>query len=73
MVSNLGDEPLPDVKLELADGPLCGTPDATVAFSTAGAPAPTIGAPVITPTGGLADWPLGPMAPHQDLVITLTP
>jgi glycosidase len=73
VVSNLGDEALPDVKLELAEGPLCGAPTAAAAFSTAGAPAPTVAAPAVTPTGGLADWSLGAMAPHQDLVITLTP
>ncbi len=76
VVSNLSDEAIPDVKLGLADGPLCGTPTASVAFSTVTADGPmpsAFAAPQVTPTGGLADWSLGTLAPHQDLVITLDP
>ena len=76
VVSNLADEPVSDVKLELADGPLCGTPTASVAFSTVRQDAtdpPAIDDPVLTASGGLAGWSLGTLAPHEDRIITLDP
>ena len=71
VVGNLSDEPLPDVKLTLADGPLCGDPAATVAFSTFGLPAPTVAPLAVGPTGGIVDWSIGALAPHQDVIIAL--
>jgi glycosidase len=70
VVSNLSDEPLADVKLELADGPLCGSPTPRVIVGDA----PTgLAAPVISPGGGVGEWPIGALGPHQDLVIALEP
>lgn len=71
VVGNLSDEPLPDVTVALADGPLCGSPAATVAFTTAGRTPPTVGPLPVGPTGGIADWSIGALAPHQDVVIAL--
>ncbi len=71
VVGNLSDEALPDVTLTLADGPLCGSPTATVAFSSAGLTPPTVAPLPVGPTGGIVDWSIGALAPHQDVVIAL--
>ena len=55
VVSNLTDEPVRDVRLDLAEGPLCGAPAAAVLLGAAGAPgdpdtAQPPGDPVVTAT-----------------------
>jgi alpha-amylase len=69
-VSNLSDEPVADVTLSLAEGPLCGSPTASVLSGSAGGD-PT--APRVTATGGFAAWSIGALDPHQDLILRLAP
>ena len=76
VVSNLGSEPLDSVGLSLAVGPLCGISRATSVFTTTSVPAadpPPVSAPQIDQSGGFTDWRIGPLAPHQDMVIRLDP
>jgi alpha-amylase len=71
VVGNLGGAPLADVKLTLADGPLCGSPATTIAFSTAGSAEPAVAPIPVTASGGIGDWSIGALAAHQDVVIAL--
>ena len=70
VISNLSDEPLADVKLELAEGPLCGAPGVVAVFGDAPG---ALGAPAIGATGGIDEWSIGDLAPRQDLILALTP
>jgi alpha-amylase len=72
VASNLTDAPLADVALSLAEGPLCGEPDADIMLATAG-DGGSITAPTITPAGGLDAWSIGALPAHGDLLITLSP
>jgi glycosidase len=70
VISNLSAEGVTGPLLGLADGPLCGQPSAEVVFGGA----PTVTAPQVTATGGLADWrPLDKLDPRQTVVIRLAP
>jgi alpha-amylase len=69
VVSNLSDEPIADVHLSLAEGPLCETPGVEPLFGAT----PGLSPPIGTPTGGLDDWSLGDLAPHRDVIMRLTP
>lgn len=69
--SNLTDEPATDVALSLADGPLCGSPGATVILATAAGTA--VQGPTVTARGGLDGWSLGPLPGHGDIVVSLAP
>jgi glycosidase len=74
VVSNLADEPVADVLLTLESGPLCGSPRASIMFATASDDGPTrssVDPPDIDAAGGFADWAIGAMAAHEDLVIAL--
>ena len=52
VLHNLGDQPLDNVRLDLADGPLCATPAMTTLFATPDLTADAQ-APAVTSTGGL--------------------
>lgn len=69
VVSNLTDEPVADVTVSLADGPLCGSPDPTVLLSSAASLDVT--PPLVTASGGLEAWPVGALGAHADLLIAL--
>lgn len=67
VVANLGDTDLTGVTLSLARGSLCGTPNASVAFGSGEALAPTI-----TATGGFSHYvPMATLPAHGVTVITL--
>ncbi len=68
VVSNLGDDPVSDVVLDLAEGPLCGAPEPSVLL---GPERPDLPAPTVSADGGLASWPLGDLEGHEDVVIDL--
>jgi hypothetical protein len=70
VVTNLTGEPVADVRLSLADGPLCGT---LAAAPLLGATSLGIAPPVGTANGGLDDWPVGDLGPHKDLIVQPTP
>jgi len=70
VISNLGTEPATGVSVSLADGPLCGEFDPSVALGDLSGDLPT---PTITSTGGLTGWPVGDLAPHADLILRLGP
>lgn len=69
-MANLSDEPVDDVSLSLAFGPLCGTliaqpllgPDDTTA---------SLRPPVVSATGGFDGWAIGPLGSRESLVIAL--
>ena len=71
VVSNLGKEPATDVSLSLDAGPLCGGLATRTLLGIASAP--EVAAPTVTATGGFADWPIGDLGPHQDLILQLAP
>jgi alpha-amylase len=71
VVSNLTDEPIADVTLSLAEGPLCGQPAAEVLLSSVASA--SAAPPVVTPSGGLEGWGLGALPAHGDLVVQLGP
>jgi alpha-amylase len=68
VVSNLSGEAVPDVRLSLADGPLCAAPGVETLFGS-----PDLDPPNATATGGLDAWPIGAMGPHEDVIVRLTP
>lgn len=68
VVSNLSDDAVPVVRLSLAEGPLCAAPGVETLFGS-----PDLYPPNATATGGLDDWPVGALGPHEDLVLRLTP
>lgn len=70
VISNLTDEPVPDVGLSLTDGPLCGTPSLGLAL---GSPTVDLGSLQVTATGGFDGWSVGDLGPHGDLLVTLDP
>ncbi|MEO5884674.1 MAG: alpha-amylase family glycosyl hydrolase [Candidatus Limnocylindrales bacterium] len=69
IVSNLTDKVVTDVRVSLAEGPLCDTPGAEPLLGTA----PGFSPPNGTAAGGLDDWLVGDLAPHEDLIVKLTP
>lgn len=68
VVSNLTGDPVADVRLSLAEGPLCGTPVAAVLLGDVVPPQP----PEITLAGGLDAWLIGDLGPHQDALVGMT-
>ncbi len=70
IISNLSDDPVADVALSLPAGPLCGSPQPDVLL---GSPIASLTPPLVTAAGGFDGWRIGPMEPHQDLVISLGP
>ncbi len=70
VVSNLSGEPIDDVTLNLAEGPLCGAPAASVVLGTASG---EIAAPTITTAGGFDTWSIGSLPANGDLLIALAP
>lgn len=69
VVSNLTEDPVADVRLSLADGPLCGEPSVSVLLGGGAVP----DRPSITPAGGLDGWSVGDLGPHGDRIVDLTP
>jgi alpha-amylase len=75
VLTNVGDAPATPT-LSLANGPLCGTPSATVAYSgdlgsnVDAAPS----APAVSPTGGFTAWrPVSTIPPRTVMVVDLAP
>ena len=69
VVANLSDEPIDDVSLNLASGPLCGRTAARTVLGTADARAPEA-----NPAGGFDDYrPVDHLDPRQAVVIRLSP
>jgi glycosidase len=69
VVANVSDTPIADYALDLAAGPLCGTPDAAILHGE-GSP----GAPVVTTSGGFTGYrPLQVLPPRSVTVIALRP
>jgi hypothetical protein len=69
VVANLSDEPVDDVTLNLASGPLCGSPTAESLDGSTVAREPTI-----TATGGFSGYaPVDHLEPRQGLVIRFGP
>ncbi len=71
VVSNLTGTAIADVRVSLADGPLCGTPAAGVLLATD--PDTRVQAPTVTAGGGMEPWSIGPLPAHGDLIVSLTP
>jgi alpha-amylase len=75
VLTNVGDAPASPT-LSLANGPLCGTPSATVAYSGdpgSNADAAPI-APAVSPTGGFTAWrPVSTIPPRTVMVVDLAP
>jgi glycosidase len=69
VIANLGDEPVDDVELTLADGPLCGAPTAETLLGP-----PDVRAPGVTATGGFEAYrPIDHLDPRAVAVIRLIP
>jgi glycosidase len=69
IVANLGDEPVDDIALDLAAGPLCGTPSAEMLLGP-----PDARAPQVTAAGGFAAYrPIDHLDPREVVVIRLSP
>lgn len=69
ILANLGDEPVDDVTLDLADGPLCGAPSAEVLLGPS-----DVRAPLVTATGGFDAYrPIDNLDPRQVVIIRLSP
>lgn len=75
VLQNLGREPARDVSLDLAEGPLCGTPAARLLFLSSGDAARlAVTAPATTAAGGFADYvPVPELPARSTLVIDLGP
>jgi alpha-amylase len=76
VLHNLGGEPARDVALELEGGPLCGSPNAQIIFSTEAGGGDGAGAasPTITPGGGFDGYvPLAELPAGASVVIALSP
>lgn len=75
VLANLGLEPVSDLALSLAAGPLCGAPNARVLYATAdsaGVPAVAqadVPAPGVTATGGFDSWTPVAVLPARSLVV----
>lgn len=69
VVANLSDEPVEDISLTLASGPLCGHTSARTLLGTAEARPPDV-----NPAGGFDDYrPVDHLDPRQAIVISLSP
>ena len=69
VVANVSDAPIADYALDLAAGPLCGTPAAAILHGE-GSP----GAPIVTTSGGFTGYrPLQVLPPRSVTVIALQP
>ncbi|MGK2849674.1 MAG: alpha-amylase family glycosyl hydrolase [Candidatus Limnocylindrales bacterium] len=69
VVSNLTDAPVTDIRVSIAEGPLCDTPGAEPLLGTA----PGLYPPIGNASGGLDAWPIGDLGPHEDFIVALTP
>ena len=75
VIQNLGDRPVDSPTLNLASGPICGQPHASVVYQSGSATDTLVAAdPVIGPDGGLSDYvPLPRVPAFTTVVITLSP
>jgi hypothetical protein len=78
VIQNLGPDAAPDLALTLDDGTLCGSPRASIAYRSVGAPGDgageTVEPPRVTPRGGLDGWvPLPGIPARSTVVIDLSP
>ena len=75
VIQNLGDRPVDSPTLNLASGPICGQPHASVVYQSGSATDTLVAAdPVIGPDGGLNDYVPVPRVPaFTTVVITLNP
>lgn len=75
VIQNLGDLPAESPTLNLASGPICGQPHASVIYrSVSGGETLVAADPVIGPDGGLSDYvPLPRVPAFTTVVITLNP
>ncbi len=73
VLHNVTGRPASEVTVDLAEGPLCGSPTARLLWSSDGS-RPAIAPPTIGGGGGLAGWrPVAELAPWTTLVIALEP
>jgi len=73
VIHNLGREPVADVAFDLASGPLCGAPAATLLHASDPSVATPAG-PTVTATGGLAGYvPFASLPAGTSVVIDLRP
>lgn len=71
VLHNVTGRPVAAPAIDLAEGPLCGSPAARLLWSSDGS-RPAIAPPAITAAGGLAGWtPVVELAPWTTLVIAL--
>ena len=69
VISNVSEASVTDYGLEIEEGPLCGTPAATLALGEG-----SVTAPDVTPAGGLAGYrPLAELPPRSVSVLVLDP
>ena len=86
VVANVSDAPISDYALDLAEGPLCGTPTGRVVLAPEVGSGPVASlpssrpvtshavAPIVTPTGGFSGYrPLPALPPRSVTVIALQP
>jgi alpha-amylase len=72
VIHNLGRDALHEVRFDLAAGPLCGSPQATLVYASAPSGA-AVAAPTITAAGGLDGYvPLADLPAGASVVIDLT-
>jgi len=73
VVANVGAEPVAAPQLTLEEGPLCGSPRATLVWEdSAGDAQGELPGPAVSPSGGFDDYaPLGTLGPRQAVVIEL--
>ena len=74
VIANVSDRPIAAPALDLANGPLCGTPSARLIERTGPEEVTTVAvtAPTVTATGGLAGWvPLAELPPRSVTVLSL--
>ena len=75
LVSNLSGEPIDGVTVSLTAGPLCDGVGTVVVHRVSPNPAEVISdiaPPATNGSGGLTNWRLGSLEPHEDVVIELT-
>ena len=74
VVANLADVPVSDYALSVAEGPLCGQPQASIIFGPEEAAAQPLAMPSITAAGGLDGYvPLPSLPPRSVTVISFQP
>jgi glycosidase len=74
VVQNLGPDAATNLALALEEGPLCGSPAASIAYATGGAARRTVAPPKVTEAGGLDAWvPVTSIPARSTVVIDLIP